>query len=83
MTQDQIELLQRIFTVNEQVVKQNYQIMMVLTQPIISRSKGAWLEITQEDIEFGLTSSNHAFANAGAWRDGVEWAIQKLQEKNS
>ena len=83
MTQDQIELLQRIFTVNEQIVKQNYQIMMVLTQPTISRSKGAWLEITQEDIEFGLTSSNHAFANAGAWRDGVEWAIKQFQERNT
>lgn len=83
MNQDQTELLHRVFAVNEQIVKQNYQIMMVLTQPTISRSKGTWLEITQEDIEFGLTSSNHVFANAGAWRDGVEWAIKQLQERNT
>ena len=83
MNQDQTELVHRIFAVNELIVKQNYQIMMVLTQPTISRSSGIWLEITQEDIEFGLTASNHTFANAGAWRDGVEWAIQKLQEKNT
>ena len=81
MNFEQIELLQRIFTINEQIVKQNYQIMMVLTQPTIGKSK-VWQELSQDEIEFGLTASNHAFANAGAWRDGVDWAEAKLKGKN-
>lgn len=82
MRQDQLELLHRIFVVNEQIVKQNLQIMMVLTEPRIGKFR-AWEEISQEEIEFGLTASNHSFANAGAWRDGVEWAESTLKEKNA
>ena len=38
MSQEQItELLQRIFAVNEQIVRQNYQIMMYLTNPRIEK----------------------------------------------
>ena len=82
MTQEQMELLHRVFAMNEQIVKQNYQIMMVLTNPTISRSKG-WKEITQEEVEIGLLASNYSFANAGAWRDGVKWAEVHIKENNS
>jgi hypothetical protein len=82
MTEDQMELLHRVFAMNEQIVKQNYQIMMVLTQPRLGKFN-AWNEITEEEIDFGLAGSNHVFANAGAWRDGVAWAEDKLKGKNN
>lgn len=81
MTHEQLDLLHRIFVVNEQIVKQNLQIMMVLTEPQLGKFK-VWEELSQEEIEFGLATSNHSFANAGAWRDGVEWAESTLKEKN-
>lgn len=82
MTQDQMELLHRVFAMNEQIVKQNYQIMMVLTNPTIRKSSG-WKEIDREEVESGLLTSNYSFANAGAWRDGVKWAEARLKEKNT
>ena len=39
--------------------------------------------LTDEEIDQGLLRSNHALQTAGAWRDGVEWAIKQLQEKNT
>jgi hypothetical protein len=75
MNQDQTELLHRIFAVNEEIVKQNYQIMMVLTQPTISRSK-EWQELTGKEVET-------IRANAQT----TEWAIlmaqSTLKEKNN
>jgi hypothetical protein len=49
MNQDQTDLLHRVFAVNEQIVKQNYQIMMVLTQPTITKSK-EWKDLTNAEI---------------------------------
>ena len=60
MTHEQLDLLHRIFVVNEQIVKQNLQIMMVLTEPRIGKFK-VWNELSQDEIEFGLTTSNFAF----------------------
>jgi hypothetical protein len=82
MNHEQLDLIHRIFCMNEQIVKQNLQIMMVLTEPRLGKFK-VWEDLSQEEIEFGLTASNHLFANSGAWRDGVEWAESKLKEKNN
>lgn len=82
MTEYQMELLRRVFAMNEHIVKQNYQITMVLTQPTISKSK-EWKEITQEEVEIGLLASDYSFVSAGAWRDGVKWAEVRIKEKNS
>ena len=75
MNQDQTELLHRIFAVNEQIVKQNYQIMMVLTQPTITKSKG-WQDLTDKEVETIRANSQTA-----------EWAIlmaqSTLKEKNT
>ena len=77
MNQDQMNLLHRIFAVNEQVVKQNHQIMTVLTQPTISAS-GQWVELTNEEL--------NACAAGGHNGVSVQSAILKaqgfLKEKN-
>jgi hypothetical protein len=39
--------------------------------------------LTEEEIDQGLLRTNYAMQTAGAWRDGVEWAIKQLQERNS
>lgn len=78
MNQDQMNLLHRVFAVNEQVIKQNYQIMMVLTQPTITRST-RWVELTNDELN----------ACAGGCHNGVsvQSAILKaqglLKEKNT
>ena len=67
MNQDQMNLLHRIFAVNEQVVKQNYQIMTVLTQPTITRLT-EWKDLTSKDLET-------IRANA----QNTEWAMRMAQ----
>ncbi len=42
-----------------------------------------WVGLTDEEIDKGLVRTNYAMQTAGAWRDGVEWAIKQLKEKNS
>ena len=42
-----------------------------------------WVGLTDDEIDQGLLRSNHALQTAGAWRDGVEWAIKQLKEKNT
>ena len=42
-----------------------------------------WVGLTDEEIDQGLVRTNYAMQTAGAWRDGVEWAIKQLKEKNS
>jgi len=75
MNQDQTELLHRIFAVNEQIVKQNYQIMMVLTQPRLAKFKG-WEDLTDKEVETIRANSQT-----------TEWAIlmaqSTLKEKNT
>jgi hypothetical protein len=42
-----------------------------------------WVGLTDMEIDQGLCRTNYAMQTAGAWRDGVEWAIKQLQERNS
>ena len=52
-------------------------------EPVIPLySKGAWVGLTDEEIDQGLLRSNYAMQTAGAWRDGVEWATKQLKEKH-
>ena len=39
--------------------------------------------LTDKEIDEGLCRTNYAMHTAGAWRDGVEWAIKQLQERNT
>ncbi len=76
MTQDKVtELLERIFAVNEQVVRQNHQIMSVLTNPRITKAQG-WQDLTDKEVETIRANSQNA-----------EWAIlmaqSTLKEKNT
>jgi hypothetical protein len=76
MTQDKLtELLERIFSVNEQVVRQNHQIISVLTNPRITKAQG-WQDLTDKEVETIRANSQT-----------TEWAIlmaqSTLKEKNS
>ena len=42
-----------------------------------------WVGLTDDEIDQGLVRTNYAMQTAGAWRDGVEWAIKQLKEKNT
>lgn len=42
-----------------------------------------WVSLTDEQIDQGLLRTNYAFKTAEAWRDGVEWAMTQLKEKNA
>jgi len=66
MTQEQMaELFQRIFAVNEQVVRQNHEIMSVLTNPRISQGTSTnFKSLTSEEVK-------QIVANA----QSVEWAV--------
>jgi hypothetical protein len=75
MNQDQTELLHRIFAVNEQIVKQNYQIMMVLTQPKITKST-EWQDLTGAEVKTILGEAN-------SMEDVLYRAEAKLKEKNT
>ena len=45
--------------------------------------KREWVGLTDEEIDQGLCRTNYAMQTAGAWRDGVEWAMNQLKEKNN
>jgi len=62
MTQDQAtELLRRIFAVNEQIVKQNHQVLLALTSPTISKD---FKSLTSDEVKLIV-------ANA----QSTEWAV--------
>ena len=44
--------------------------------------KPGWEGLTSEEVDVGLCMSGHAFQASAAWRDGVEWALKTLKEKN-
>ena len=46
-------------------------------------AKREWAGLTDEEIDQGLLRTKYAMQTAGAWRDGVEWAIKQLQERNT
>lgn len=81
MNQNQTELLHRIFAVNEQIVKQNYQIMMVLTNPTITKSKG-WQGITLEELEKMAQSYTDKANKITAWGSFYNEIEHVLREKN-
>lgn len=41
-----------------------------------------WVDLTEDDIDQGIIRSPYAGLTARAWRDGVEWAMRQLKEKN-
>jgi hypothetical protein len=45
--------------------------------------KRTWVGLTKEEIDQGLLRSPYALQNAGAWREGVAWAMQQLKDKNN
>jgi len=75
MTQDQMELLHRVFAVNEQIVKQNYQLMMVLTNPTIKKSSG-WIDMSDQEVEL-------IGANSLSTYQAILMAQSTLREKNN
>ena len=42
-----------------------------------------WVGLTDEEIDQGLLRSFYALQSAGAWREGVAWAMQQLKDKNN
>ena len=66
MNQDQVvELMQRIFAVNEQVVRQNHEIMSMLTNPRITKDTSKnFKSLTSEEVQLIV-------ANA----QSMEWAV--------
>jgi len=66
MTQDETkELLQRIFAVNEQIVRQNHKILSVLTEPRISKDTGKdWKALTADEVKQIVANSQ-----------STEWAV--------
>ena len=45
--------------------------------------KKPWVGLTDKEIDAGLLRTNYSMQTAGAWRDGVEWAMKQLKEKNN
>ena len=48
-----------------------------------AKEKRTWVGLMDEEIDQGLLRTKYAMQTAGAWRDGVEWAIKQLQERNT
>jgi len=78
MTQDQVaELLQRIFAVNEQVVRQNHQIMSVLTNPRITQDADKnFKSLTADEVKTIV-------ANATTTEWAVMMADSTIKAKNT
>jgi hypothetical protein len=78
MTQDETkELLQRIFAVNEQIVRQNHQILSVLTNPRISKDTGKdWKALTADEVKTIV-------ANATTTEWAVLMADSTIKAKNT
>ena len=50
---------------------------------LVAEHERKWVGLTDKEIDEGLFRTNYAMHTAGAWRDGVEWAINQLREKNN
>lgn len=55
----------------------------VIDDDDIQDYKRPWVGLTDKQIDEGLLRSNHAMQTAGAWRDGVTWAMKQLKELNT
>ena len=77
MTQEETtELLQRIFSVNEQVVRQNHQILSVLTNPRITQNADKnFKSLTVEEVE-------QIVSHASSIRWAVMMADSTIKAKN-
>ena len=78
MTQDETtELLQRIFAVNEQIVRQNHEIMSVLMNPrIIKDASKDWKALTADEVKTIV-------ANAQTTEWAVLMADSTIKAKNT
>ena len=77
MTQEETtELLQRIFSVNEQVVRQNHQILSVLTNPRITQNADKnFKSLTVKEVE-------QIVSHASSIRWAVMMADSTIKAKN-
>ena len=78
MTQDKAtELLERIFAVNEQIVRQNHEIMSVLMNPRIAKDASKnWKALTSEEVKTIV-------ANAQTTEWAVLMADSTIKAKNT
>jgi hypothetical protein len=78
MTQNETtELLQRIFAVNEQIVRQNHEIMSVLMNPRITKDASKdWKALTADEVKAIV-------ANARTTEWAVLMADSTLKAKNT
>ena len=78
MTQEETtQLLQRIFSVNEQIVRQNHEIISVLTNPRIIRDTGKdWKALTADEVK-------QIVANAQSFESAVFMADSTIKAKNT
>ena len=66
-----------------------YGMVNKLTQPTwfvdskLNPPQRTWVGLTSNEIDQGLLRTNYAMQTAGVWRDGVEWAIKQLKERNA
>jgi septum formation inhibitor-activating ATPase MinD len=73
MTQDQAtDLLQRMFAVNEQIVRQNHQVLLALTSPTFSKD---FKSLTSEEVK-------QIVANAQSYEWAVLMADSTIKAKN-
>ena len=57
-------------------------LLAVLLKAVAAEQR-TWVGLTDKEIDQGLCRTNYAMQTADAWRDGVEWAIKQLQERNT
>ena len=78
MTQDETtELFQRIFAVNEQIVRQNHQILSVLTNPRITQNSDKnFKSLTADEVKTIV-------ANATTTERAVMMADSTIKAKNT
>ena len=60
--------------------KDTSQVFYAKYYPVPQRT---WVGLTDVEIDQGLVRTKYAMQTAGAWRDGVEWAVKQLQERNT
>ena len=70
----------------EDIIRSNMNLQMNLAgirQDFEEKLQRTWVGLTDVEIDQGLVRTNYAMQTAGAWRDGVEWAVKQLQERNT
>ena len=70
----------------EDIIKSNMNLQMNLAgirADFEEKLQRTWVGLTDVEIDQGLVRTKYAMQTAGAWRDGVEWAVKQLQERNT